>query len=156
MAPYIHALPPSCTLTNAAIIVLLTDVFLESPLGDRRRIDVEAGSTVIEVKRDLRRERIRLEAEIQLAGYVEFRMNQTGLRYVGILTDGTEWRCYDLVNSALRQVSPPLSLEDSVSDVQSLIINASEIVAHAVLGLPVATLAPTTILSGEKFDEAGT
>ena len=30
----------------------LMDVLLESPLGDRRRIDVEAGSTVIEVKRD--------------------------------------------------------------------------------------------------------
>ena len=30
-------------------------VLLESPLGDRRRIDVEVGSTVVEVKRDLRR-----------------------------------------------------------------------------------------------------
>ena len=36
----------------------LADVSLESPVGDRKRIDVEAGSTVIEVKRDLRRERV--------------------------------------------------------------------------------------------------
>jgi hypothetical protein len=32
-------------------------VSLESAVGDRRRIDVEVGSTVIEVKRDLRREK---------------------------------------------------------------------------------------------------
>ncbi len=46
-------------------------VHLESQLGDRRRIDVEVGATVIEVKRDLRSERIRRDAEEQLAGYVE-------------------------------------------------------------------------------------
>jgi hypothetical protein len=64
----------------------LNDVSLESPVGDRRRIDVEAGSTVIEVKRDLRKEKSKRDAEKQLAGYVEFRMQQTGLRYVGVLT----------------------------------------------------------------------
>ena len=36
-------------------------VHLESPLGDRRRIDVEIGSTVIEVKRDLRRGRVKAD-----------------------------------------------------------------------------------------------
>ncbi|RWH97191.1 MAG: hypothetical protein EOQ89_26315 [Mesorhizobium sp.] len=41
----------------------LSLVQLESQLGDRRRIDVEVGATVIEVKRDLRSERIRREAE---------------------------------------------------------------------------------------------
>ena len=33
----------------------LQDIHLESPVGDRRRIDIEAGSTVIEVKRNLRK-----------------------------------------------------------------------------------------------------
>ncbi len=56
----------------------LTDVTLESPVGDRRRIDVEAGCAVIEVKRDLRRDRTKKEAEEQLAGYVDFRMRETG------------------------------------------------------------------------------
>ena len=46
----------------------LSLVLLESPVGDRRRIDVEVGSTVIEVKRDLRRERVKREAEEQLEG----------------------------------------------------------------------------------------
>src|SRR5579863_9162768 len=63
-------------------------VSLESAVGDRRRIDVEVGSTVIEVKRDLRREKPKREAEEQLSGYVEFRTKQTGQRYVGVLTDG--------------------------------------------------------------------
>lgn len=212
-------------------------VSLESPVGDRRRIDVEAGSTVIEVKRDLRREKVRHEAEEQLAGYVDFRMKQTGLRYVGVLTDGTQWNCYDLVDGHLRQVSE-LALEDSVSDVDrlvvwlegvlatthdiaptvenieqrlgtgssayeldratlatlydrnrdnpsvqvkralwsrllvsalgtqfedsdalfidhTLLINTSEIIAHAVLGFPIGSLAPATLLAGDKFDEAG-
>lgn len=96
-------------------------VSLESPVGDRRRIDVEAGSTVIEVKRDLRREKAKREAEDQLAGYVAFRMNQTGLRYVGVLTDGTQWNCYDLVDGRLRQVSE-LTLQDSADQVDRLVV----------------------------------
>ena len=212
-------------------------ISLESPLGDRRRIDVEAGSTVIEVKRDLRREKVKREAEEQLAGYVEVRMAQTGLRYVGVLTDGTQWICYDLIDGQLRQVTE-LSVTDTALDVSrlvawlegvlatttgiapsvqnieqrlgtgssayqldraslaalyskskefptvrvkrglwsklltsalgtqfedtdelfvdhTLLINTSEIIAHAVLGLPIQSLAPTTLLAGDKFDEAG-
>jgi N-6 DNA Methylase len=215
----------------------LADVSLESPVGDRRRIDVEAGSTVIEVKRDLRRERARLEAEEQLAGYVQFRMQQTGLRYAGVLTDGTQWKCYDLVDGSLREVSD-VTLENTLADAQrlvvwlegvlatthdiaptpqnieerlgtsssaykldratlatlyeqnrtnpaveikrklwtklllsalgtqfkneddlfidhTLLVNTSEIIAHAILGLPVESLSPSKLLSGEKFSEAG-
>lgn len=97
----------------------LSVVQLESQLGDRRRIDVEVGATVIEVKRDLRSERIRREAEEQLAGYVGLRAKQTGLRYVGILTDGTGWYCYHLVDDELRQVSD-LSLE--ASEIEQLVV----------------------------------
>ncbi len=80
-------------------------VHLESQLGDRRRIDVEVGSDVIEVKRDLRKGKVRIEAVGQLAGHVQRRGDQTGRRYVGILTDGVEWRCYHLVGSELTEVS---------------------------------------------------
>ena len=83
----------------------VSDVNLETQLGDVRRIDVEVGATVIEVKRDLRPERIRRDAETQLAGYVSVRSDQTGLRYAGILTDGTIWLCYHLVDGELRQVA---------------------------------------------------
>ncbi|MGH3919713.1 MAG: N-6 DNA methylase, partial [Pseudonocardiaceae bacterium] len=70
------------------------DVQLETQLGDHRRIDVEVGSTVIEVKKDLRNQSIVRVAEEQLAGYVAARAAQTGQRYVGVLTDGREWRAY--------------------------------------------------------------
>jgi len=215
----------------------LHDVNLETPVGDRRRIDVEAGSTVIEVKRDLRKEKAKREAEDQLAGYVDFRMSQTGLRYVGVLTDGTEWHCYDLVDGKLRQVSdltlemtgededrlvvwlegvlattqgvPPtadkieerlgadssaykldraslatlyqknkkkptiavkrnlwtqllLSAlgtqfkdDDELFIDHTLLVNTSEIIAHAMLGLPVDSLTPNSLLTGDKFADAG-
>lgn len=80
-------------------------VLLESPLGDRRRIDVEVGSAVIEVKRDLRRGNTKEEARDQLSGYVETRAEQTGRRYVGILSDGAEWVCYDLRDDELEEVT---------------------------------------------------
>ena len=215
----------------------LADVSLESPVGDRKRIDVEAGSTVIEVKRDLRRERVRIEAEEQLAGYVEFRIKETGLRYAGVLTDGTEWRCYNLVDGRLTQVDE-IVLEDTSADIarlvvwlegvlattrdiapttvnieqrlgagssaykldrstlaalyeksrnsptvlvkrklwtqllvsalgtqfkddddlfidHTLLVNTSEIIAHAVLGLNVRAMTPERLLSGDEFVEAG-
>ncbi len=74
----------------------LDDVVLESPVGDRRRIDVEVGRCVFEVKRDLRRAGVRVDAVVQLAGYVATRQEQTGQRYVGVLTDGTEWSLWRL------------------------------------------------------------
>src|SRR5690606_18532665 len=48
-------------------------VELEAQVGDGRRIDVEVGFTVIEVKKDLRKGRVRENAVEQLAGYVQHR-----------------------------------------------------------------------------------
>jgi hypothetical protein len=213
------------------------EVFLESPLGDRRRIDVEVGSTVIEVKRDLRRGRTKTEALEQLAGYVETKSQTTGRRYVGVLTDGVDWICYHLVGDDLREVAA-IELDQSRPDAEKLVfwlegvlatakgikpsaeeiasrlgagssayaldratlsalyaahkglptlkmkrllwsklltsalgtqfedtddlfiehtllVNSAEIIAHAVLGLPVENLNPASLLSGAKFDESG-
>ena len=55
-------------------------VNLEAQVGDRRRIDVETGSTVVEVKRDLRKGKVRTEELDQLGGYVEKRVSDTGRR----------------------------------------------------------------------------
>ena len=113
----------------------LSVVHLESQLGDRRRIDVEVGATVIEIKRDLRPERIRREAEQQLAGYVAVRAEQTSLRYVGILTDGTAWICYHLVEEALRQVS---DITLSVGESERLIVWLEGVLAttHGLVPTP--------------------
>lgn len=105
-------------------------VALESQLGDRKRIDVEVGSTVIEVKRDLRKGRVRTEAVEQLANYVATRTTQTGLRYVGVLTDGTEWLCYDLTDGELHQVSSIL-LSTSPAEVERLVVWLEGVLATA-------------------------
>uniref|UniRef100_UPI0012398E80 N-6 DNA methylase n=1 Tax=Sphingobium estronivorans TaxID=1577690 RepID=UPI0012398E80 len=80
-------------------------VSLEAQIGDRRRIDIEVGSTVIEVKRDIRPGRVRQNALEQLSGYVTTRRDQTNQRYVGVLTDGIRWVCYDLQQGELRPVT---------------------------------------------------
>ena len=51
--------------------------------GTRRRLDVEIGHAVIEVKRDLRRHGVMEEAERQLAGYVATRTRAVGRVRVG-------------------------------------------------------------------------
>lgn len=53
----------------------LNEIVLESPAGQRRRIDVEAGF----VERDLRVGNVRADAVTQLTGYVSSRHDQTGL-----------------------------------------------------------------------------
>ena len=213
------------------------DVNLEAQVGDRRRIDVEAGSTVVEVKRDLRKGRVKPEALEQLAGYVAKRIEDTARRYVGVLTDGAEWTCYHLVGQELKAVSditvgagkgeldrsvfwlegvlatakgirptaaeiaarlgasssayaldratlstlfeankkkPTIGLKrmlwsrlltsalgtqfedsDSLFIEHTLLVNSAEIIAHAVLGLPVQGLNAASLLSGTKFDESG-
>lgn len=73
----------------------LENDLLEAQIGDRRRIDVEVGSALIEVKRDLRRGSVKEDARRQLGGYDEARAETFGRRFVGILSDGAEWVCYD-------------------------------------------------------------
>jgi hypothetical protein len=98
----------------------LTIVALEAQVANRRRIDVEVGSTVIEVKRDLRRAKAKHDAIEQLADYVIHRTAQTDLRYVGVLTDGTEWICYGLLGEHLQEVSS-LTLAATPADLEKLV-----------------------------------
>jgi hypothetical protein len=81
------------------------DVQLETQVGDRRRIDIEVGFTVIEIKKDLRNQSIVRAAEEQLAGYVAARTAQTRQRYVGVLTDVREWRAYHERDGKLVEVT---------------------------------------------------
>src|SRR5215218_9544334 len=99
----------------------LQDIVLESPAGQRRRIDVEAGLTVFEVKRDLRTGNVRAEAIEQLAGYVADRTATMQQRYVGVLTDGAEWHLYHLVADALLHVSA-LEIDPTAPDVEGLCV----------------------------------
>ncbi|MFF0468303.1 N-6 DNA methylase [Micromonospora zamorensis] len=80
------------------------EVELEAPAGGGQRIDIDIGFTVIEVKKQLRAGRTLHEAERQLAGYVRSRSQETGQRYVGILTDGATWRAYQMRSGSLTLV----------------------------------------------------
>jgi hypothetical protein len=70
-----------------------TSIDFERPLPEvRGRIDALLGRTVFEIKRDLARERG--DAEAQLSRYLPQREADTGQRFVGIATDGAEFRVY--------------------------------------------------------------
>lgn len=70
------------------------EVRLETTAGGRERVDVEIGLTVIEAKRDLRVGNVLGDAETQLAGYLKQREELLGARYVGVITDGADWKLY--------------------------------------------------------------
>ena len=216
---------------------LRDEVLLEPQAGEGRRIDVEVGSTIIEVKKDLRSPTTLRAAVSQLRGYVRAREEAHARRYVGVLTDGAEWHCYHLKQDELHEAGAPLLVSHTKPDVDGLLIwlegvlatardikptpdeirarlgvgtsahsldrsslmdlfqqhrddpvvrtkrllwaklletalgtqfedsdelfvehtllvNTAEIIAHAVLGLAPETVAPASLLSGKKFDEA--
>ena len=114
----------------------LVTVELEAQVGAGRRIDIEAGFTAIEVKRDLRRSGVREQAERQLAGYVAERAQLLGQQYTGILTDGAEWRLYHLVGDRLEEVSR-LELTSPATDEEVLLVWLEGALATA------AAIAPT-------------
>ena len=105
-------------------------VVMEAPVDGGRRIDIEAGSTVIEVKKDLGNERIRKRAQEQLAGYLASRTEETGLRYVGVLTDGAVWELHHLVRDK-SQVVNELRLTGADEDREALLIWLEGVMATA-------------------------
>lgn len=90
-------------------------VRLESPAGERRRIDIEVGAVIIECKRNLGARQAVQEGEAQLAAYLAARA-ASGRRYVGLLTDGAAWRLYALTGDAVQLVDQlvldPARLDD--------------------------------------------
>jgi hypothetical protein len=96
--------------------------------GTRRRIDVEIGHCVIELKRDLRTTGVRQDAETQLAGYVQTQTAKLGSRYVGVLTDGTDWFLYRLDAGILVPVSE-LRLNPGSPDADRLLVWLEAILA---------------------------
>jgi SAM-dependent methyltransferase len=107
---------------------------LETPVGVRRRIDIEAGSCLIEVKRDLSTGNVLADAIEQLADYLTTRQNETGCRYVGILTDGADWRCVRLpgeIGSRPPHVVSTFKLTASSIEVEAFLIWLEGVLATA-------------------------
>lgn len=99
------------------------NVKLETPAPGRRRIDIEMGLTVIEIKKSLKLGTVRDEAIEQLGGYVRDRTKELGQRYVGILSDGQEWGVFHLnqLTGELHEVST-FSVRPAEPDVEGLLI----------------------------------
>lgn len=219
----------------------LTIVDLETPVGIRRRIDIEAGSCLVEVKRDLTSPNVLSEAIAQLTDYLIARQSETGCRYVGMLTDGQEWKCFRLSSEPesngprlvssfrlmptkpdvegflvwlegvlatsrdipatpreigrrlgdgssayaldrdtllelyMRHKDHPAVLmkrrlwakllstalgtqfedSDDLFVEHTYLVNTAEIIAHAIVGFEVSSIAPISLLSGGKFEESG-
>ncbi len=81
------------------------EVQLEAQVGNQRRIDVEVGCTVIEVKKSLYSPTVVAAAVDQLTDYVQTRSAELGQRYVGILTDGRLWVAFHEVDGGLREAT---------------------------------------------------
>jgi hypothetical protein len=112
------------------------DVVLEQQAGGHKRIDVEAGLCVFEVKRDLRKGNVRKEAVVQLGGYVESRTKTMGQRYVGVLTDGAEWHLYHLIRGEMQAISL-FEVDPAKPDVEGLSVWLEGVLATS------AGIAPT-------------
>lgn len=92
-----------------------TEVDFERPLPEvRGRVDALLGQTIFEFKRDLRRERA--DAEEELARYLSDRERQTGLRFVGIATDGAEFAPYELRQGRLIRLAGFKPIRDHPAD----------------------------------------
>ncbi len=98
------------------------DAPLEVPVGDGRRIDIEIGLTVIEIKRDLRKESVKAEGITQLCGYVKTRSNDLCQRYTGILADGVDWFAYHLVDDEQLGEVSHFELIDSPSIIEDFVV----------------------------------
>ena len=216
----------------------LSDVQLETQVGaEHRRIDVEVGCTVIEVKKSLASLTAVAAAIKQLNHYVVSRQEEMGQRYVGIITDGALWIAFHEVDGSLAEATrhsaaigesgaaallrwlegvlatktavrptpyeiherlgadssshaldyatlaalyqdhrdePTVLLKrelwanllrsalgtqfadnDELFLEHTLLVNSAEIIAHLVLGVDVAKLSPTTLLTGDQFIAAG-
>src|SRR6476619_4502614 len=135
----------------------IESVVLESPVGERRRIDVETGTTVFEVKRDLRPAGILSDAVRQLTGYVQAREAQMGRRYVGVLTDGAEWRCYYLAGTGLEQASA-ITIRRDKPDVDARLVWLEGVLATAQQIPPTPTEIAARLGAGSSahaLDQAG-
>jgi hypothetical protein len=91
---------PGHEKVRSLLYKLLTDglgadsasIRLEERMEVSGRVDAMLGRTIIEIKRDLTRERS--EGELQLARYLEENEGRTGQPWIGMLTDGAEFHIF--------------------------------------------------------------
>ncbi len=95
---------------------------LEALAEGHCHIAVRPARILIEISRDLREDGAVAGAERRLDAYVAARIDETGMRHLGILTDGVEWRLYHRVESILTQVQPSLTMDAANPDPEMVLV----------------------------------
>jgi len=85
------------------------------------RIVIRRGRTVIEISKDLRAEGAVRGAERRLDGCLAAYATETGMRHLGILTDGAEWHLYHRAGDTLTRVRPAYIVDASNPDAESFL-----------------------------------
>jgi SAM-dependent methyltransferase len=73
--------------------------------GQHDRIEIERSFTVLDVRTNLSVAGARKSAEAQLRVYLATRCRQTCQRYLGIITDGAEWRLYMSLDEVFHEIA---------------------------------------------------
>ena len=125
--------------------------------GTRRRIDIAIGATVIETKKKLTTVEDAREPIEQLQQYVETRMQQTGSRYNGILSDGRHYWLFEQDPDSKKFVLQTTFTLASVNNIDSLISWLQAVLALPTAVVPSPDIIETTLGSsspGYKQDKA--
>lgn len=125
--------------------------------GTRRRIDIAIGATVIETKKKLTTLEDASSYIDQLQAYVETRMQQTGSRYNGILSDGRHYWLFEQDPNSRKFVLQTTFTLASVNSIDSLISWLQAVLALPTAVVPSPDVIETTLGSsspGYKQDKA--
>lgn len=125
--------------------------------GTRRRIDIAIGATVIETKKKLTTVEDAREPIEQLQQYVETRMQQTGSRYNGILSDGRHYWLFEQDPDSKKFVLQTTFTLASVNNIDSLISWLQAVLALPTAVVPSPDIIETTLGAsspGYKQDKA--
>ncbi|WP_279745272.1 Eco57I restriction-modification methylase domain-containing protein [Rothia aeria] len=125
--------------------------------GTRRRIDIAIGATVIEIKKKLTTVEDAREPIEQLQRYVETRMQQTGSRYNGILSDGRHYWLFEQDPDSKKFVLQTTFTLASVNNIDNLISWLQAVLALPTAVVPSPDIIETTLGSsspGYKQDKA--
>ena len=125
--------------------------------GTRRRIDIAIGATVIEIKKKLTTVEDAREPIEQLQRYVETRMQQTGSRYNGIVSDGRHYWLFEQDPDSKKFVLQTTFTLASVNNIDNLISWLQAVLALPTAVVPSPDIIETTLGSsspGYKQDKA--
>ncbi|HEV2171945.1 MAG TPA: SEFIR domain-containing protein, partial [Nitrospira sp.] len=102
----------------------------DTQIEDQSRIYIDRARAVIEVRKDLRTHGTVKAAERHLDRYISTRHEETGERYIAVLTDGAEWRLYHRVRNQLERAASH-TVDPSAPAIDRMIVWLEAVLATA-------------------------